>query len=408
MHVKIPGVKAKSSEKEAKNDKGPKIKALPNNFSLSGLMRFRDDWGTKKYANGNTKSGADGFGGVKNHQLLWQMFTKFDVGAGWTGEIDFLGAKDSDGDKRTTGENTDGYADINKAFVNGPLWDGKIRFGRMKGSTVYKNSVVLNEYYQGVDYTRNLGSKWKAAASYGKIDYATDTWSGDANRINSSNTTTDKKTGVTSTTYYYKSERGVGDSDLNPVGLGVDMVQAQTQYQATKDLSFDGGYWHLIHRGSNQVWSKGALTTLNYPDPDIGEVGFTWQATPKFSVLGHFAMSNYHADATAQKKAKSDSDQNKAYALTFTWGNVVPAQAHSRRFQLDLIHQERFSGIKSSYDLKNKTGEGQRGFIADYRYVPVTNVMFDFRWMHYHTLGVSDAGSYYHGNQYRVQLYYYF
>ena len=403
MHVKIPGVKAKSSEKAAKNDKGPKIKALPNNFSLSGLIRYRDDFGGTDYWDGHSDSGQ---GGTKNHQLLWQMFTGFDIGAGWTGELDFLGAKDANGDKRTTGENTGGYADVNKAFVKGPLFNGKVRFGRVKGSDVVKSSMVMNEYYQGIDYVRDMG-KWRTGATWGKIDYQTNSWSGDSNAINSYDTDKSK--------YYYKNVRGVGDSDLNPTGLGVNMIQWQNKYQATKDLSFDASWWHLTNR-SGWVDKYGQTAKTKYADPDIGEIGFNWQATPKFNVLGHVAMSNYRfRDAVENGVAKSDgksmhNDQNKAYSLTFMWGQIAPAKAHSRRFQLDLVHQERFAGIKSSYDLKNKTGSGQQGFIADYRYVPVTNVMFDFRWMHYRTLGLDTGSASKAGttNQYRVQIYYYF
>ena len=104
---------------------------------------------------------------------------------------------------------------------------------------------------------------------------------------------------------------------------------------------------------------------------------------------------------------RNNGDQNKAYAMSFRFGNVAPAHPHSYRFQLDLVHMEKNTGIKSSYDLKNKAGMGQRGFLADYRYVPVTNVMFDFRWMHYKSLGLNQP-KVEHGDQYRVQLFYYF
>jgi hypothetical protein len=461
MHVKIPGVKAKTSEKAAKADKGPKIKLLPKNYSLSGLIRYRDDWGGKYSTKKGSQRGADGFGGSKNHMLMWQLFNKFDIGAGWTGELDFIGAKDSDGDTRTTGENTVGSADVNKAYAEGPLLDGKVRFGRMKGSTIYKNSMIMGQYYQGIDYTRSMGSKWKASVSFGKVDYNTAVYSGDTSKINSSTTasystkagksvtvsTKDAGTtlGLTSmkqnadgtytgkassniavgdndTVYYYKAERGVSGSDVNPDGLGVNMTQVQAGYQATKALSFDASWWHLMSRGDHKAYNAkqdainksllnnhgivtGKDAWSSYPDPDIGEIGFNWQATPKFNVLGHFAMTNYRTPSASDRK--TFGDQNKAYAVTFKWGTAAGAHPHSRQFQLDLIHQERYTGIKSSYDLKNKAGEGQRGFIADYRYVPVTNVMLDFRWMHYHSLGKTAVETD-HANQYRVQLYYYF
>lgn len=94
-------------------------------------------------------------------------------------------------------------------------------------------------------------------------------------------------------------------------------------------------------------------------------------------------------------------------ALTFNLGEAKAAILHSRMWELDLIHQERYTGIKSAYDLKNKEGEGQHGLILEYRYVPVKNVMFDWRWMHYKAINCK-AASQYTGNQYRFQLYYYF
>lgn len=391
MHVKVPGVAAKKEESKAAS--GPKIKQMPKNFSLTGLIRLRDDWGHNKNASGKD----DTFGGTKNHQLLWQMFTKFDIGAGWTGEIDFLGAKDGDGDSRTTGENTSGTADINKAFVTGPLAGGSVRVGRVKGSTVYGDSMIMGQYYQGIDYTRKFG-KWKAGATWGKVDYNTAAWSGDTNKINSQ----DPDTGV----YYYKPERGVSGSDMNPDGLGVNMTQLQTSYQASKDFAWNLGFWHLTARGSGDYRSSKDIANnkkaKHYNDPNIFETSVSWQASRKLKVLGNFAIS----DDTRGK----DTDfgrQNKAYGISFRWGQVAASNPHSSKLQLDLLHQERYTGIKSTYDLKNKMGEGERGFILDYRYVPIQNVMFDFRWMHYHSLGKTAAKTD-HGNQYRVQAYYYF
>ncbi len=401
MHVAIPGVKAKTASQPAK-DKGPKIKSMPKNFSLSGLVRFRYDDGWKYVRkNGKDSKGADGFGGTKNHQLLWQLFTKFDVGGGWKGEIDFLGAKDGDGDRRTTGENTEGYADVNKVFFTGPLFGTTARIGRTKGSTVYKNSMIMGQYYQGVNLTKQVSNKWKVSASYGKVDYNTDTFSGSNTYVNNYDSKKD--------TLSYKAERGVSGSDMNPDGLGVMMTEVQFGYQAANNLQLNGSWWHLKNDGSDHAWSSNG--NLKYPNPDIGEIGFDWQATPKFNLIGHYAQGSYHANVKKAGDAgyTQGSPQNKAYALTGRWGKVVPAKAHSRQFQLDLIHQERYTGIKSSYDLKNKAGEGQRGFIADYRYVPIQNIMFDFRWMHYKSMGNK---AYKEGttaaNQYRFQLYYYF
>ncbi len=405
LHVRVPGVKAKKSSSSKSSAKGPKVKNLPMNWDVSGLMRFRLDGGRKDYANGTSKHGADGFGGQKNKQLMWQLFNKFDIGGGWKGELDFIGAKDGNGDKRTTGENTDGYADVNNLFATGPIGKTKWRIGRTKGSFVGAKSMVMGQYYEGGDVSYRTG-KWNLGAAWGKVDYVNNAFTGDPSAINT--VTKDGK-------YIYKAERGVSGSDMNPDGLGVYMTQLQFKNQVNKDLAVDFGYWHLQAHGQNLI-KDGAEKDCKYPNPDLGEVNVDWQATPKLDITGHFAMSNMRgrADNYFDKSKGKDGDKNKAYAVTFRWGKVQPVKAHSRQFQLDLIHMEQFTGIKSTYDLKNKMGEGQQGFIADYRYVPVKNVMFDFRWMHYKTLGMnsykaSDFGkSFYHGNQYRFQLYYYF
>ncbi|MCI7330793.1 MAG: hypothetical protein MR866_05030 [Selenomonadaceae bacterium] len=500
MHVRVPGVKAKKASSSKSSAKGPKIKKTPANWDVSGLMRFRLDGGRKDYGNGTGKHGADGFGGQKNKQLLWQMFNKFDIGGGWKGELDFIGAKDGNGDKRCTGENTDGYADVNKIFATGPIGKMKFRVGRMKGSFIGASHMVMGQYYEGIDSSYKTG-KWTLGATWGKVDYTNNSFTGDPNAANSSvtakatvkkgkylavsksfannysasqvlntarakgllftdksgaaakaatsadidkfikddssvklfyvNTTTKDIDLGNETTYYYKAERGVSDSDMNPPGLGVNMTQLEAKYQARPDLSVDFGWYHLHGNGDMAFNSKqaainnymmtyygvdtGKSAFQKYPNPDIGEINVNWQATKKFNVVGHVAMSNMRgrADNPFDGSKGCDGDKNKAYAVTFKWGKVQPTKSHSRQFQLDLIHMEQFTGIKSTYDLKNKTGEGQQGLIADYRYIPVKNVMFDFRWMHYRTLGLNsqDKGTgskNYHGNQYRFQLYYYF
>lgn len=415
MHVKIPGVKAKKADKKAS---GPKlnVKHLPKNFDISGLMRFRNDWGGKYSDDKGSQRGKEGFGGEKNHQLLWQMFTKFDIGAGWKGEIDFIGAKSGNGDARSTGENTEGYADVNKMFVTGPLpgIKSQLRFGHTKGSTLWSDDLIMGQYYTGGAITKKNMGKWDASFAYGKIDFPEERYTGDAGRINSANY--DKKSGKTN--YYYRDPRGISDSDMNPTGLGVNMYETQVKYNATKAFSLHGAYWHLhadkayVNDPKTADVAQGIFSSKGrYCNPDIGEIGFHWRAAPKFLVWGNVAMSNmrgskYGYVGKGEGNLKN-GDQNKAYAMSFRFGNVAPAHPHSYRFQIDLVHMEKNTGIKSSYDLKNKAGNGQRGFLMDYRYVPVTNVMFDFRWMHYKSLGVNYP-KVEHGDQYRVQLYYYF
>lgn len=399
MHVKVPGVKAAKSEKAAKNNASPKIKKMPNNYSLSGMIRMRYDWGPKTTGG---KKVHDSFGGTSNHQLLYQLNNQFDIGAGWKGELDIIGAKDGDGDKRTTGENTVGSLDINKAFVTGPLFGTTARIGRTKGSMVYKNSMIMGQYYQGIDLVKSVG-KLKTSLAYGRIDYNSSV--ADSTYEVSYGTIT-----IPGKKYDGKNEkRGVSSSDMNPDGLGVNMTELQFGYQAAKNLQLNASWWHLMNDGGDSYWDKNK--DLAYPNPHIGEIGFDWQATKRLNIIGHYAQSSIHGSTHNKGKDSytQGSDQNKAYALTFKWDKVMPAKAHSHQFQLDLIHQERYTGIKSSFDLKNKAGEGQRGFIADYRYVPVTNVMLDFRWMHYHSMGekkyTARTSS---ADQYRVQLYYYF
>lgn len=57
LHVRVPGVKAKKSSSSKSSAKGPKVKNLPMNWDVSGLMRFRLDGGRKDYANGTSKHG---------------------------------------------------------------------------------------------------------------------------------------------------------------------------------------------------------------------------------------------------------------------------------------------------------------------------------------------------------------
>ena len=359
MHVEIPGAKAKT---ETKKDESVKIKRMPENFDVSGMIRFRHDWGSGHYGNGKEQE----FGGTSNNRLLWQIFTKFGIGGGWTGEIDFVGEKDSDGNSRNSGENTTGIADVNKVYVLGPGLGGTFRLGRVKGSMVYGDSMIMNEYYEGIDFLKKFDNKWKAGVSWGKVDYV----KGD-------------KT--------FRSDRGVSSNDMNPSGLGVNMTQAQVAYQASKDFSVIGGLWHLSSRGGESEIRE------SYGNPTVGEIGFNWNASRKLSVLGRIGKSSW--DPTG--------DGNKIYGLTFRWGQVKVTDPHSSRLQIDLLHADRYSSIKSSYDLRNKPGEGQRGFIIDYRYVPVKNIMLDFRWMHYKTIGSSN-GDMGNANQYRVQANYYF
>ena len=465
MHVKIPGVKAKKADKKAS---GPKlnVKHLPDGWDFSGMIRYRLDGGTKKYPDGTKKSGADGFGGTKNHQVLYQLNNKFKMGGGWTAEVDTIGAYDGDGDYRTTGENTAGWLSANKVFAQGPLFGGRARIGRTKGSFIgIKKSLIMGQYYTGGDYMINVGNKWKVGAAWGNVDYNKNSWSGDSHRINSSDSATLIKNGktakvdastlsasqlanlnslkasklvsfssgdtidntsgkvtitntsgadITIPVYYSKPDRGVSGSDMNPDGLGVSMTQLQAQYQAASNLQFNFSYWHLHSSGDhtylnakkaaqNAAAEAYGISNLNkpstYTDPDIGEISAVWNPTKDLKVQAFYAQSNYQ-DPTY-------GGQNKAYALTFNLGEAKAAIPHSRMWELDLIHQERYTGIKSAYDLKNKEGEGQHGLILEYRYVPVKNVMFDWRWMHYKAINCK-AASQYTGNQYRFQLYYYF
>lgn len=471
MHVAIPGVKAKSAKKEAKPAKA-NFK-VPDGWQLSGTIRYRLDGGTKKYPDGSKKTGADGFGGAKNHQLLWQYNNKFKMGGGWTAELDLIGARDGNGDSRTTGENTVGYATANKIFAQGPLFGGRARIGKTKGSFVgIKKSLIMGQYYTGGDYMYSVSPKWKIGAAWGNVDYNKSVWSGDTNHINSTDNATllkkgksatisdvsklsavqkmnlqnlissgsvsvsaVDKTGAATTTVsdivgsakltnatkaditvpfvYWKPERGVSGSDMNPDGLGVSMTQFQSSYRPTSNFAVNMSYWHLHAKGGDHYYLSpknaaanrtaesyglpGTNSAKYYKDPNIGELNLVWNVSPKVELQAFYAQSDW----------KEKGGQNKAYALTAKWGNAQAGKAHSRHFELDLIHQEQYTGIKSSFDLKNKEGEGQHGLIAEYRYVPVKNVMFDWRWMHYRAINCK-AASKYLGNQYRFQLYYYF
>ncbi len=394
LHVQIPGVKAKT-DKGGKTtaSKDPRIKKIPDNYDFNGLIRLRHDWGSGNYKNGSEQE----FGGTNNNQILVQFNNKFAINKDWSAEVVFFGAKNSDSDSRNSGENTVGLWDFGRAYLQGPAFGGTVKMGRLKGSNVYGYSMIMGQYFNGITYTKKLGNKWTADLGWGKVDYATNGLSDAAANEN------------------FRWRRGVSGSDMNPDGLGVNMTQAQVKYQASKDFSVVGSWWHLTARGGNKSTAEtvdtkavdGAIASKTttrdkskYGNPDIGEIGFQWDASRKLTVRGMYALSSWEGTRGTGKSA---------YGLSFQWGKVNQNNPHSSRLQLDLLHQGRYTGIKSTYDLKNKAGEGQRGFIIDYRYVPVKNIMLDFRWMHYRTMGTPVAKTdMKNANQYRVQVYFYF
>ncbi|MCI6158571.1 MAG: S-layer homology domain-containing protein, partial [Selenomonadaceae bacterium] len=173
MHVAIPGVKAKNAKKAEKPAKAKFT--VPDGWKLSGMLRYRLDGGTKKNPDGSKKTGADGFGGAKNHQLLWQYNNKFSMGGGWQAELDLIGARDGNGDSRTTGENTVGYATANKIFAQGPLFGGRARIGKTKGSFIgIKKSLIMGQYYTGGDYMYAVSPKWKIGGADKNLDFDND------------------------------------------------------------------------------------------------------------------------------------------------------------------------------------------------------------------------------------------
>lgn len=373
LHVQIPGVKAKTDKGgKPAAAKDARIKKIPDNYDFSGLIRLRHDWG----GNGHYKNGAEqAFDGVNNNQIMVQFNNKFAINKDWSAEVVFFGAKNVDGDSRNSGENTNGLWDFGRAYVQGPLLAGNVKMGRLKGSNLYNYSMIMGQYFTGITYTKKLGSKWTTDLGYGKIDFAT-------------KGLTDS--GSTNAAQY---ERGVSGSDMNPNGLGVNMWQWQTKYQASKNFSIMASWWKLKARGGSDRIKK-------YGDPNIGEIGFSWDASRKLTVRGMYAQSSWEGTRGTGKSA---------YGISLQWGKVSQNNPHSSRLQLDLLHSGRYTGIKSTYDLKNKAGEGERGFIIDYRYVPVKNIMLDFRWMHYRSMGTPAAKTdLKNANQYRVQLYYYF
>jgi len=402
LHVQIPGVKAKKDDKgKPAAAKDSRIKQIPANYNFNGLIRLRHDWGNGHYYDKSGKYKEQEFGGNNNNQILLQFNNKFNINKDWSAEIVFFGAKNSDGDSRNTGENTVGLWDFGRAYVQGPAWKGTVKMGRLKGSNVYGYSMIMGQYFEGITYTKKFGSKWTGDIGWGKIDYATGGMASDGAPINEN----------------FRYRRGVSGSDMNPDNLGVNMTQAQIKYQASKNFSVVGSWWHLTARGglSTDMYSADTKATSDnsaiaakkstrdkskYGNPDIGEIGFSWDASRKLTVRGMYALSSWEGVRGTGKAS---------YGLSLQWGKVSQNNPHSSRLQLDLLHAGRYGGIKSTYDLKNKAGEGQRGFIVDYRYVPVKNIMLDFRWMHYRTIGVTDGRSLMkNANQYRVQLYYYF
>ena len=409
LHVQIPGVKAKKDSKGSKPAaaKDSRIKQIPANYNFNGIIRFRHDWGSGDYtAKNGTNKNQQEFGGNNNNMVLLQFNNKFNINKDWSAEVVFFGSKNSDGDSRGSGENTTGLWDFGRAYVQGPAWKGTVKMGRLKGSNVYNYSMIMGQYFSGITYTKKFGSKWTGDIGWGKIDYATNGLADQGAPANEN----------------FRWRRGVSGSDMNPDGLGVNMTQAQIKYQASKNFSLVGSWWHLVARGGgkstavtndakgvdingdNKADAVAAKTNTRdknkYGNPDIGEIGFQWDASRKLTVRGSYAQSSWAGVRGAGKSA---------YGLSFQWGKVSQNNPHSSQLKLDLLHAGRYTGIKSTYDLKNKADEGQHGFIIDYRYVPVKNVMFDFRWMHYKTLdNEAKHGSMRNANQYRVQIYYYF
>lgn len=397
LHVAIPGVKAKDDKKGGKVEaKDARIKQIPSNYNFNGLIRLRHDWGSGHYYDKSNKYKEQEFGGSNNNQILLQFNNKFNINKDWSAEVVFFGAKNSDGDARNSGENTVGLWDFGRAYVQGPLLAGTVRMGRLKGSNVYGYSMIMGQYFNGITYTKKLGNKWTADLGWGKIDYASNGLSDASANEN------------------FRWRRGVSGSDMNPDGLGVNMTQAQVKYQASKNFSVVGSAWKLHAAGGGKTEAitndssavdgavKAKTNTRDkskYGDPLIGELGFQWDASRKLTVRGMLAQSSWEG---------TNGTGKLSYGISLQWGKVSQNNPHSSRLQLDLLHAARYGGIKSTYDLKNKAGEGQRGFIVDYRYVPVKNIMFDFRWMHYRTIGNEYAVNMKNANQYRFQIYYYF
>lgn len=465
MHVAIPGVKAKKAD-SGKKAKGQtfKIKKMPENWNTNGLIRYRYDtgytWKAKDGKHHGDESGSQG--GAKNHMILWQWFNQFNVGGKWTGRLDFMGAKDGDGNVRSTGMMTTGLADFDRAYLQGPFLGGTFRLGRDKGNMIgLKNSVIGDPYHQGVEVAYNLGSKWKADLTWAKLDYETARWAsqGDsAINMKDSGTLVKKgktvkvdyakmgsaqkaqlasmvSSGMLSGTFdvkattgtttlqnisgsdikidyeYYKQERGGYASALNPAGCGVHEARLLTAYSPTNALTLNMGYYYLYthHKTyenaksyglNNMLESYGATSGYSYGtyrNTNVGEIQLSWQASPKVTYTLGYAQSDW----------KEAGGQNKAYALTGTWGKAAQAKAHSRQFEIDLVHAEQYAGIKSDFDVKNKEAAGEHGFILRYQYVPVKNIKLDWRWMHYKLINTSESGQDM-TNQYRMQLYYYF
>lgn len=359
MHVKVPGVAA---SKAAAPAAAPAKQAL----QLGGEVRVRWDHYAKSVGGkGSTNTSSD-----KDLSYWLELDGKADLGNQWNAVFRIGGAKDLNGQPRGGQENTNGQFDILRAYAAGPLGPGTILVGRDKSLMPF--DLVMGEYWQGVKYSADI-KKTHIDVSYGKPDYLSstrDTMDGSINYYNSKDDS-----------YSWKDDRGVNDTKINPANTGINFFSIDATYPINDKWMIGGAYWHT------------KATNAKYQDANIIELMSKYQINKDLQAKVEYSKSNYDT-------------QSKAYTAGLTYGNADKCKKGSQSVELDFVHLEAASYIKSTYDIKDNSN-GAEGWQLIYKYVPTKNVVWMSRFLHSNTLyGASSKKT--TTNWFRTQIEFFF
>ena len=357
MHVKVPGAAPKTAAAPA-----PAKQAL----QLGGEVRLRWD----HYAKNVGSKSAQNTSTNKDLSYWLELDGKADLGNDWKAVFRVGGAKDLNGQPRGGQENTNGQFDILRAYAEGPLGPGRIMAGRDK--SIMPFDLVMGEYWQGIKYSADI-KKTHLDVSFGKPDYLSstrDTLDGSVNYYNS------KDDSVS-----WKDDRGVNDTKINPANKGINFFSLDATYPINDKWMVGGAYWHTTSGG------------VNYKDAHIFELMSKYQINKDWMAKAEYSKSNYDT-------------QNKAYTLGVSYGNADKAKPNSSSVELDFVHLEAASYIKSTYDIKDNSN-GAEGWQLIYKYVPTKNVVWMSRFLHSRTL-YGAASSKTTTNWFRTQIEFFF
>jgi hypothetical protein len=336
MHVKVPGVLPKENTSAATSAQ------KPSPLQLGGEVRVRYD----HYADHTPKRGTYNKSTVKDTSYWLELDGNANLGSGWAAKFRIGGAKDLNGQDRGGQENTNGDFDILRAYAVGPLGAGTLQVGRDKSQGDF--DLVMGEYWQGLKYSANA-KKVHFDVIYGKPDYLSSTRdTAGENAINYYN----PKTG----TYTWKDDRGVNATVINPADTGINFFSVDAKYPITDKWDIGGAYWRTMSSVSG------------YQDTNIYELLSNYQLTSKLSNTLEYSRSSRDKD-------------NKAYTIGFKYGQEDKKVKGSNSWELDFVHLEAASYIKSTYDIKDNT-VGREGWQLIYKYVPSKNILWMTRFLH--------------------------